>query len=57
VDLGQFFLDTVWQPFGGAEVVRLGVWPLVVGTAHVTVIGLAVSIPIGLAAATYLSEY
>jgi phosphate transport system permease protein len=53
----QFFLDTVWQPFGGIEVVRLGVWPLVVGTAHVTVIGLLVSIPLGLAAATYLSEY
>ncbi len=57
IGLGDFLGDTVWQPFGGEEVVRLGVWPLVVGTAHVTVIGLAVSIPIGLAAATYLSEY
>lgn len=57
VSLGQFLGDTVWQPFGGAETVRLGIWPLVVGTAHVTVIGLAVAVPIGLAAATYLSEY
>lgn len=54
---GQFLGDTVWQPFGGAETVRLGIWPLITGTAHVTVIGLAVSVPIGLAAATYLSEY
>lgn len=57
IGLGDFLGDTVWQPFGGEDVVRLGVWPLVVGTAHVTVIGLTVSIPIGLAAATYLSEY
>lgn len=57
ISLGQFFGDTVWQPFGGIETVRLGIWPLVTGTAHVTIIGLAVSIPIGLAAATYLSEY
>ena len=57
ISLGQFLGDTVWQPFGDIEVVRLGVWPLVVGTAHVTVIGLLVAIPLGLAAATYLSEY
>lgn len=57
VSLGQFLLDTEWQPFGGAETVRLGIWPLVTGTLHVTVIGLLVAVPIGLAAATYLSEY
>ena len=57
VGLGRFFGDTVWQPFGTGDSVKLGVWPLVVGTAHVTVISLLVSIPIGLAAATYLSEY
>lgn len=57
VDLRDFLLDTVWQPFGGIETVRLGIWPLVVGTLHVTVIGLLVAVPIGLAAATYLSEY
>lgn len=53
----QFLLDTKWQPFGGADVVRLGIWPLLTGTMHVTVIGLLVSVPLGLAAATYLSEY
>jgi phosphate transport system permease protein len=58
VSLGQFFGDTVWQPFGSnPDNLRLGVWPLVVGTLHVTVIGLVVSIPLGLGAATYLSEY
>ncbi len=57
ISLGQFFGDTVWQPFGGIETVRLGIWPLITGTMHVTVIGLAVAVPIGLAAATYLSEY
>lgn len=57
IGLSSFFLDTQWQPFGGADTVRLGIWPLVTGTMHVTVIGLAVAVPIGLAAATYLSEY
>lgn len=57
IDLRQFLLDTEWQPFGSMETVRLGIWPLVVGTLHVTVIGLLVAVPIGLAAATYLSEY
>lgn len=59
IPLSDFFLDTVWQPFGipGNEGFRLGVWALVTGTAHVTVIGLLVAIPLGLGAATYLSEY
>lgn len=57
IELRQFLLDTEWQPFGSADTVRLGIWPLVVGTLHVTVIGLLVAVPIGLAAATYLSEY
>lgn len=54
----RFLLDTEWQQFGSdLEVVRLGIWPLITGTMHVTVIGLVVAVPIGLAAATYLSEY
>jgi len=59
IPLSDFFLDTVWQPFGepGSEGFRLGVWPLVTGTALVTVIGLVVAIPLGLSAAIYLSEY
>lgn len=57
VELRQFLLDTEWQPFGTIDTVRLGIWPLVTGTLHVTVIGLLVAVPIGLAAATYLSEY
>lgn len=57
IELRQFLLDTEWQPFGSIDTVRLGIWPLVVGTLHVTVIGLLVAVPIGLAAATYLSEY
>lgn len=54
----QFVFDTEWQPFGDdLDTVRLGIWPLITGTMHVTVIGLLISVPIGLAAATYLSEY
>ncbi|MFT6942623.1 MAG: phosphate transport system permease protein [Nitriliruptoraceae bacterium] len=57
IPLRDFFLDTVWQPFGGRESVRLGIWPLINGTMLVTVIGLSVAVPLGLGAATFLSEY
>ena len=53
VSVGRFFTSTVWQPQAGS----FGVWPLLLGTLLITVIALAVAIPIGLSAAIYLSEY
>ena len=53
VSLWSFFSTTVWQPQAGS----FGIWPLVLGTMLITVIALVVAIPLGLAAAIYLSEY
>jgi phosphate transport system permease protein len=49
----DFLTDTFWQP----QVGRFGIWPLVLGTLMITVIALVVAVPVGLAAAIYLSEY
>ncbi|MGG7645392.1 phosphate ABC transporter permease subunit PstC [Rhodovulum sp. YNF3179] len=52
----EFFLGTTWQPsFGGGS--ELGVLPLLWGTFYISLIALAVAVPIGLFAAVYLSEY
>ena len=56
VSFGRFFGDTAWQP-GSLESGRFGVWPLVSGTLLVTSIATLVAVPLGLAAAMYLSEY
>jgi phosphate transport system permease protein len=52
----DFFLNLTWNPQfrGGSD---LGIWPLVWGTAYVSLIALLVAVPIGLLAAIYLSEY
>jgi phosphate transport system permease protein len=55
VPIVEFLTGTTWQPaFSNAA---FGVLPIVVGTLSVTVIALAVAIPIGLCCAVYLSEY
>jgi len=52
----DFFFGTTWSPsFGGGS--ELGILPLLWGTFYISVIALAVSVPIGLFAALYLSEY
>ena len=52
----DFFFGTTWSPrFGGGS--RLGMLPLLWGTMYVSLIALIVSIPVGLFAAIYLSEY
>ncbi|MBV0911823.1 phosphate ABC transporter permease subunit PstC [Anianabacter salinae] len=52
----DFFLSLTWQPsFGGGS--SLGIWPLLWGTLYISLIALAVAVPIGLFAAIYLSEY
>lgn len=53
VPLGDFFLKTEWAPAQG----EFGVIPLVVGTLNVVLWGMVAAVPIGLAAAIYLSEY
>lgn len=55
VRLADFLTGTRWAPtFADAS---FGVVPLVTGTLWTTAIGLAIAVPLGLAAATYLSEY
>ena len=55
----DFFFGTSWAPSfsgrGGAS--DLGVLPLIWGTLYISVVALAVAVPIGLFAAIYLSEY
>ena len=55
----DFFLGTTWAPSfsgrGGQS--DLGVIPLIWGTLYISLIALAVAVPIGLFAAIYLSEY
>ena len=52
----DFIFGTTWLPFSGKEPLY-GVLPLILGTLKVTVIAVLVAVPIGLAAAIYLSEY
>lgn len=55
VTLSDFFLDTHWSPL--SEDKRFGIWALVSGTMVVTVVAMAVALPLGLVTAIYLSEY
>ncbi len=53
VTLTNFLTDTVWQP----QAARFGIWPLLNATLMISAIAMLVAIPLGLAAAIYLSEY
>ncbi len=53
VSFAEFFGGTVWQP----QIERFGIWPLVNATLIVSTIAVLVALPLGLAAAIYLSEY
>ena len=53
VSLVEFFTTVRWQPAIG----QFGIWPLVTATLMTTLFGMAVAIPLGLAAAIFLSEY
>jgi phosphate transport system permease protein len=57
VSIVEFFTETRWFPYNGLENGIFGVAPLVAGTILVTVVAMAVCIPVGLGAAVYLSEY
>ena len=51
----DFLFGTQWTPLFAAP--RFGVLPLVAGTALVSLIAMAVALPMGLMSAVYLSEY
>lgn len=55
VDPRDFFLETQWQPL--FEPVSYGIWELIFGTLNVVIWSMVFALPIGLAAAVYLSEY
>ncbi|HOQ88576.1 MAG TPA: phosphate ABC transporter permease subunit PstC [Candidatus Hydrogenedentes bacterium] len=56
VSVGEFFFSLQWNPLLGGEK-HFGIWPLLTGTLMISVIGLAVAVPMGLITAIYLSEY
>ncbi len=53
VTLAKFFGGTKWSPGIG----QFGIWPLVTSTLVTSGIAMLVSLPLGLSAALYLSEY
>jgi phosphate transport system permease protein len=53
VGFKEFFLTTQWQPAIGL----FGIWALVSSTLTTSAIAMLVSLPLGLSAAVYLSEY
>ncbi|MBC8161200.1 MAG: phosphate ABC transporter permease subunit PstC [Roseiflexaceae bacterium] len=53
VTLGEFFGTFSWQPVAG----QFGIWALISATLVTSVIAIVVSLPLGLGAAIYLSEY
>ncbi len=53
VTLAKFLGTTRWQPGVGL----FGIWPLVTSTLITSIIAIFVSLPLGLAAALFLSEY
>ncbi len=56
VPLQDFFFETEWQALiPGTE--SFGIWELVAGTANVVLWSMVIALPLGLAAAIYLSEY
>jgi phosphate transport system permease protein len=55
VGVGEYLFGTDWSPL--FEPASFGVLPLVLGTFLISLVGMAVAIPLGLAAAIYLSEY
>jgi phosphate transport system permease protein len=57
VPLGDFFFDTDWAPLAGGEQQGFGVVPLIWSTLYLTLIGMAVAVPLGLGVGIYLAEY
>ncbi len=56
VSLADFFGDLHWSPIAEGDR-HFGIWPLIAGTAQVTVVAMAFALPLGLTTAIWLSEY
>ncbi|KGR91528.1 phosphate ABC transporter permease [Ureibacillus massiliensis 4400831 = CIP 108448 = CCUG 49529] len=56
VSITDYLFGTEWLPFSGSNP-QYGILALIAGTIKVTMIAILVAVPIGLAAAIYLSEY
>lgn len=56
VSIVEFITGTEWMPFSNTDP-TYGIMPLILGTLKVTGIAILVAVPLGLAAAIYLSEY
>jgi phosphate transport system permease protein len=57
VPVFDFLLGTKWSPTFAGEQASFGVLPLLWGTVYLSLIALAVAVPLGLLCAIYLSEY
>jgi phosphate transport system permease protein len=57
VPIGDYLFGTEWEPLAGGEQQSFGVLPLLWSTVYLTLVGLAVAVPLGLASAVYLAEY
>lgn len=58
VPFQDFFFATQWQTLiGDRSNLKFGIWELVAGTANIVFWSMLVALPLGLAAAIYLSEY
>jgi phosphate transport system permease protein len=57
VPIFDFLFGTKWSPTFAGEQASFGVLPLVWGTIYLSLIALAVAVPLGLLCAIYLSEY
>jgi phosphate transport system permease protein len=47
--------SSVWQPV--SDIPKFGLWPLILGTLKVTLVSMAVSVPLGVGAAVFVSQY
>lgn len=57
VPIGDFLTGTTWTALSSGAQQKFGVIPLVTGTLTISLVSAVISIPIGLAAAIFLSEY
>lgn len=57
IELWKFLTGTEWSVGRTQGKFEYGVWPLLSGTLRITVIAMALALPLGLVTAIYLSEY
>jgi phosphate transport system permease protein len=57
VGIGEYLFGTKWSPTFAGDQASFGVLPLIWGTLYVSLIALAVAVPLGLLCAIYLAEY